>query len=64
MAAPRLDSAVDILKTQAAIKKGLGTTQDKTEVNWPKPQFVSTLSQDVSLRGERKVDNVGSIDED
>lgn len=44
MSAPVIDSEVSILKTKAAAKKGLGTTVEKTEVIWPKPQFVSTIA--------------------
>ncbi|KAI9634064.1 uncharacterized protein MKK02DRAFT_38735 [Dioszegia hungarica] len=53
MAAPRLDSEVTILKTNAAAKKGLRTTADKTEVIWPKPQFGAST----------KVDNVTDAEE-
>lgn len=35
-----LASEVSILKTKAAAKKGLNATPEKTEVVWPKPEFV------------------------
>jgi hypothetical protein len=50
MAATRLDSQVTILKTNAAVEKGLRTTADKTEVIWPKPQFVSRGSPSLVSR--------------
>lgn len=40
MAAPQLPSEVDILKTNAAAKKGLGVKASGTETIWPAPQFV------------------------
>lgn len=43
MAAPQLPSQVDILKTDAAAKKGLGVKAKDTEAIWPKPQFVRSL---------------------
>ena len=43
MAAPQLPSQVDILKTDAAAKKGLGVKSKDTEAVWPKPQFVRLL---------------------
>lgn len=33
-------SEVDILKTKAAAKRGVGAVDGKTETIWPKPEFV------------------------
>jgi hypothetical protein len=44
MSAPTIPSQVDILKTDAAAKKGLGVKAKDTEAVWPKPQFVSVPS--------------------
>jgi hypothetical protein len=44
MAAPAIPSQVDILKTDAAAKKGLGVKAKDTEAIWPKPQFVSSIA--------------------
>ena len=44
MAAPTIPSQVDILKTDAAAKKGLGVKAKDTEAIWPKPQFVSFIA--------------------
>jgi hypothetical protein len=40
-----LPSEVSILKTKAAAKKGLNVTPEKTEVVWPKPEFVRPISR-------------------
>jgi hypothetical protein len=34
-------SEVDILKTKAAAKRGVGAVDGRTETIWPKPEFVS-----------------------
>ena len=35
-------SEVDILKSKAAAKRGVGAVDGKTETIWPKPEFVSS----------------------
>lgn len=37
-------SEVDILKSKAAAKRGVGATDGKTETIWPKCEFVSSLT--------------------
>lgn len=39
--ATNLPSDVSILKTKAAAKKGLNVSPERTEVVWPRPEFVS-----------------------
>lgn len=38
--ATNIASEVHVLKTKAAIKRGLKTTPEQTETIWPKPEFV------------------------
>lgn len=54
-----LPSEVSILKTKAAAKKGLNVTPEKTEVVWPKPEFVCLTSR-VNQALERLVIICGS----
>jgi len=43
-------SEVDILKTKAAAKRGVGALDGQTETIWPKPEFVCPLLLSPSLR--------------
>jgi hypothetical protein len=65
-------SEVDILKTKAAAKRGVGAVDGKTETIWPKPEFVCPLFADsctskisdahatISLLSSREADEQGA----
>lgn len=54
-----MPSEVDILKTNAAAKKGTGVSARDTEVTWPKPQFVSCRCEFADEKGpSTTIDNV------
>lgn len=51
-------SEVDILKSKAAAKRGVGATDGKTETIWPKPEFVRSPPKYLS-----PLKHIGAVDD-
>jgi len=45
-------SQVEIFKTKAAAKRGVGAIDGQTETIWPKPEFVSSSSSILKYRAD------------